>query len=105
MDELQARDLRAWCPLMHAAWSGSADVFRSVVMAIEDNLGRDQVSIFGLPFLLRRGEANVFVGSESDDRPRCSTRTVFRSSNRYFSLFLAFLCSFFFSSAELRGSQ
>lgn len=44
MSELQARDLRAWCPLMHAAWSGSADVFRAVVVAIEDNLGRDQVS-------------------------------------------------------------
>lgn len=43
MNELQARDLRAWCPLMHAAWSGSADVFRAVVVAIEDNLGRDQV--------------------------------------------------------------
>ena len=43
MNELQARDLRSWCPLMHAAWSGSAEVFRAVVVAIEDNLGRDQV--------------------------------------------------------------
>lgn len=49
-DELQARDLRAWCPLMHSAWSGSAEVFRAVVVAIEDNLGRDQVrfSLFDL---------------------------------------------------------
>lgn len=30
---------------MHAAWSGSAEVFRSVVVAIEDNLGRDQVRL------------------------------------------------------------
>lgn len=43
MSELQARDLRSWCPLMHASWSGSADVFRAVVVSIEDNLGRDQV--------------------------------------------------------------
>lgn len=43
MKELEAKDLRAWCPLMHAAWSGSAEVFRAVVVAIEDNLGRDQV--------------------------------------------------------------
>lgn len=28
---------------MHAAWSGSAEVFRAVVVAIEDHLGRDQV--------------------------------------------------------------
>lgn len=49
MNELQARDLRAWCPLMHAAWSGSAEVFRAVVVAIEDNLGRDQVRKPGKP--------------------------------------------------------
>lgn len=52
MDELQARDLRAWCPLMHAAWSGSAEVFRAVVVAIEDNLGRDQVRSYWLSVVL-----------------------------------------------------
>lgn len=42
-NELQARDLRTWGPLMHASWSGSAEVFRAVVVSIEDHLGRDQV--------------------------------------------------------------
>ena len=53
MNELQARDLRAWCPLMHAAWSGSAEVFRAVVVAIEDNLGRDQVLYCTVPVLCK----------------------------------------------------
>lgn len=41
--ELETKDLRAWSPLMHAAWSASAEVFRAVVAAIELALGKDQV--------------------------------------------------------------
>lgn len=43
--ELQAKDLRAWGALMHAAWSASAEVFRAVVAAIELTLGKDQVRV------------------------------------------------------------